>query len=122
VTDPLANALHRVSRVPGVTGALIVDAEGGVPVLADLREGVAGAAVAALAAALYQRTSNATDAAGLGRLDSFHLEAEAGHVVAAGAGELVVIAIVADDAQLGLVRIETQRAAQTLHAWTGSGA
>ena len=121
MTDPLANALHRVSRVPGVTGALIVDAEAGVPVMADLREGVTGGAVAALAAALYQRTSSATDAAGLGRLETFHLEAAEGHVVAAGAGELVVVAIVGDDAQLGLVRIETQRAAQMLDAGTGTG-
>jgi predicted regulator of Ras-like GTPase activity (Roadblock/LC7/MglB family) len=120
VTDPLANALHRVSRVPGVTGALIVDAEAGVPVMADLREGVAGAAVAALATALYQRTSGASEAAGFGRLETFHLEAEQGHIVAAGTGELVVVAIVEDDAQLGLVRIETQRAAQSLHAGTGA--
>jgi predicted regulator of Ras-like GTPase activity (Roadblock/LC7/MglB family) len=116
VSDPFVSALRRVSHVPGVTGAMIVDADAGVPVLADLREGVQGNAVAALVAALYQRTSNATQAAGLGPLDTFHLEAAGGHVVAAGAGELVVMAIVADDAQLGLVRIETRRAALELRS------
>jgi predicted regulator of Ras-like GTPase activity (Roadblock/LC7/MglB family) len=112
--DPLANALRRVSRVPGVTGALIVEADAGVPVMAELSEGVEGNAVAALAAALFRRTSSATDAAGFGRLSTFHLEAEQGHVIASGAGDLVVVAIVGDDAQLGLARVETHRAAQSL--------
>jgi predicted regulator of Ras-like GTPase activity (Roadblock/LC7/MglB family) len=112
--DPLASALRRVSRVPGVIGALIVEADAGVPVMAELREGVEGNAVAALAAALFRRTSNAADAAGFGRLSTFHLEAAQGHVIASGAGDLVVVAIVEDDAQIGLARVETHRAAESL--------
>ena len=116
MSDPLGTALWRVSRVAGVTGALIVEADTGLPVLAELREGVEGGSLAALAAALFQRTSQASNAAGFGSLSTFHLEAEEGHVVAAGAGELIVVSIVSDDAQQGLLRLETQRAAELLRA------
>jgi predicted regulator of Ras-like GTPase activity (Roadblock/LC7/MglB family) len=97
-----------------VRGALIVDMGAGVPVTAEVETGISPDALAALAAALYERTARASDAAGFGALSTFHLEAEGGHVVMAGAGDLVLIALVDDDAQLGRVRLETQRAAETL--------
>jgi predicted regulator of Ras-like GTPase activity (Roadblock/LC7/MglB family) len=42
------------------------------------------------------------------------LEAEDGHVIVAGAGDVLVIAVAARDAHLGLVRVEAQRAAESL--------
>ena len=51
---------------------------------------------------------------GFGPLQSLHLEADAGHVLVAGAGELIVVVLAAKDAQLGLVRLETLRAAESL--------
>lgn len=114
MSDVYRDAIERLSHVPGVRGALIVDMGAGVPVTAEVETGISPDALAALAAALYERTARASDAAGFGALSTFHLEAEGGHVVMAGAGDLVLIALVDDDAQLGRVRLETQRAAETL--------
>ncbi len=111
---PFGGALERLSRVPGVRGALIVDAQAGVPVVAELAARVDGGPVAALAASVFRRTSRAADAAGFGRLDTLQLEAAEGHVVMAGAGELMVVAVADHGAQLGLVRLEVHRAAEGL--------
>jgi predicted regulator of Ras-like GTPase activity (Roadblock/LC7/MglB family) len=114
MSDVLAAALERVSRVEGVRGALIVEADAAVPVMAELSEGVNGAAVAALAASLYRRSGQASRAAEFGELTTLHLEADGGHVLIAGAGELILVVVTEHDAQLGLVRIEARNAARTL--------
>ncbi|MBI4545723.1 MAG: roadblock/LC7 domain-containing protein [Gemmatimonadetes bacterium] len=116
MSDAFAAVLDRLSRVPGVEGALLVDADAGVLVAADLAGGVDGGAVAALTASLYRQTARAAGDAGLGALETVHLEAEAGHVLVAGAAAptLLVVAVAAVDAQLGLVRVETQRIAAEL--------
>ncbi|MBI4409399.1 MAG: roadblock/LC7 domain-containing protein [Gemmatimonadetes bacterium] len=114
MSDVLSVALSRLSRVDGVRGALIVDAQAGVPVVSELADGVAEPAVAALAASLFRRTAKAAGAAAFGGLETLQLEAEAGHVVMAGAGELVVVVVAEADAQLGLIRLEAQRAAGSL--------
>jgi predicted regulator of Ras-like GTPase activity (Roadblock/LC7/MglB family) len=107
-------AVERLSRVQGVRGALLVDAEAGLPVTAELADGVSGTAVAALAASLFRRTAMATDSAMFGKLGTVQLEADEGHVIAVGAGELIIVVIAARDAQLGLVRLECHRAAESL--------
>jgi predicted regulator of Ras-like GTPase activity (Roadblock/LC7/MglB family) len=114
MSDLFAAVLARLSHVPGVRGALIVDPDTGTPVVAEVQQDVAPAALGALAAALFQRISRASNAAGFGSLNTFHLEAEHGHVVRAGANDLSLVALVDDDAQLGLVRLETHRAAESL--------
>lgn len=107
-------AVERVSHVAGVRGVLVVDAEAGVPVVSELREGVNETAVSALAASLFQRMSAASRAADFGELFTLQLEAEDGHVVAVGAGDVVLIVVAEHDAQIGLVRYEAHRAAETL--------
>jgi predicted regulator of Ras-like GTPase activity (Roadblock/LC7/MglB family) len=114
VSDDLALVLERVSRVPGVLGALVVDAEAGVPVVADVRADTEGDAVAALASSLYRRTARAAEAGDFGPLQTLHLEAGQGHVLVAGAGDLLVVVLTEPDAQLALVRLETVRAAEGL--------
>ena len=103
--DVYRDAVTRLSRVPGVSGALVVE---------ELKPDVSGTAVAALAAALFQRTAQASETAGYRGLRSLQLDADGGHVLIAGAGELVVVALVEDDAQIGRVRIEALRAARSL--------
>ena len=44
------------------------------------------------------------------------LEADEGHVIAVDAGELIIVVIAARDAQLGLVRLEAHRAAESAHS------
>lgn len=112
--DQYREAVTRLSRVPGVSGALVVEREAGLPVVEELKPDVSGTAVAALAAALFQRTQQASETAGYGELKLLQLHAEEGQVLIAGAGELVVVALVEDDAQVGRVRLEAQRAARAL--------
>lgn len=112
--DEYREAIAGLSRVPGVNGALIVDPDAGVPVVEELKPDVAGPATAALAAALFQRTAQAAQAAGLQQLDSMQLEAKGGQVLITDAGTLVVVALIGDDAQMGRVRLEAQRAARAL--------
>ena len=116
MSDVFREAVLRLSRVPGVSGALVVETGEGVPVALELKADVSGTAVAALAAALYQRAAQASETAGYRTLSTLQLDADQGHVLIAGAGELIVVALVEDDAQMGRVRVEAQRAARELTA------
>lgn len=107
-------AVERVTRVAGVRGVLLVDGEAGVPVVSELSEGINETALAALAAALFRRTATASETSDFGRLHTLQLEAEAGHVVAADAGDLIMVVVAERDAPLGLVRLEARRAVETL--------
>jgi len=114
MSDAYREVLSRLSRVPGVRGALIALADAGVPVAEELQPDVSGEAVAALAAALFRRTALAARSGDLGALETVHLEAEGGHVHVAGAGELIVVALIADDTQIGRARLELVRAARAV--------
>lgn len=108
------DAIERLTRVPGVRGALIVETEAGVPVVAELAEGVDGGAVAALASSLFRRTQKAAGTAAFGKLDTLQLEADGGHVVVANGGDLLVVVVAERTAQLGMLRLEAHRAAEAL--------
>jgi predicted regulator of Ras-like GTPase activity (Roadblock/LC7/MglB family) len=114
MSDVFAQALDRLSHVQGVRGALIVEAAAGVPVVAELAEGVDGEAVAALASSLFRRTHKAADTAEFGRLRTLQLEADAGHVIVASGGDMLVVVVAEKNAQLGQVRLEAHRAAESL--------
>ena len=114
MSDIYSEALERLSRVSGVRGALIVETDAGVPILAELAEGVEGGAVAALASSLFRRTNSAAQAATFGSLRTMQLEAENGHVVVANGGDLLVVVVAEKGAQLGMVRLEAHRAAEAL--------
>jgi predicted regulator of Ras-like GTPase activity (Roadblock/LC7/MglB family) len=114
VSDLFSEALDRLSRVSGVRGAMIVETQAGLPVVAELTEGVEGGAVAALASSLYRRTNNAARTAEFGALSTLQLEADVGHVIVADAGDLLVVVIAERNAQLGMVRLEAYRAAEAL--------
>lgn len=114
MSDVFALTLEKLSHVPGVRGAILVEPDTGTPVVAEVEAGRSPEALAALAAALFKRTAGASGAAGYGPLRRLHLEAEDGHVLMAAAGELVLVVLVDDDGQLGRIRLETQRAAESL--------
>jgi predicted regulator of Ras-like GTPase activity (Roadblock/LC7/MglB family) len=116
VTAPTyARALDAITRVPGVRAAMLVSGDDGLVVAEQLMEGVKGTAVAALASSLAGRLRRAMDAAGLGPGLFWHLQADAGAllVVPAGSGMLVV-AVTEADVNIGLVRLELRRAAETV--------
>jgi len=114
MSDRLTEAVERLSRIPGVRGALLVDAEAGLPVVGELADDTAAPSVAALAASAYRRTGRAIYGAKLGRLESFQLEGAAGQVLITDGGELLVVVIAEPDAQLGRVRIEARQVAEAL--------
>lgn len=114
MSEILTESLERLSRIPGVRGVLVVDPVVGVTVVSDLAGDLDGAALAALASTVYRQAKHATEAASFGKLDVLQLEAELGHVVVADAGELIVVAVAEEDAQLGLVRFEAQRTAEEM--------
>jgi predicted regulator of Ras-like GTPase activity (Roadblock/LC7/MglB family) len=114
MSDIYSEALDRLSRVSGVRGALIVETDAGVPVLAELAEGVPGDVIAALASSLFRRTDKAARTADFGQLRTLQLEAEAGHVIVANGGEMLVVVVADKNAQLGQLRLEAHRAAEAL--------
>ncbi len=108
-------ALDRVTRVSGVRGALVVSAADGLVVAEQLMDGVEGQAAAALAASLVGRLARTLESAGMGPPTFLHLRGEAGGVLAApGPDDLVLIAVVGPDANLGLARLEMIEAAGRL--------
>jgi predicted regulator of Ras-like GTPase activity (Roadblock/LC7/MglB family) len=112
--ERLRAAVDTLSRIRGVRGALVVEKEAAVPVVAELDDGVNGTAVAALTASLFRRSVQAGDVMQLGALATLQLEADAGHVVAVDAGEMILVAVTERDAQIGLIRMEALRLGQSL--------
>ncbi|MEJ2185197.1 MAG: hypothetical protein P8Z36_04580 [Gemmatimonadota bacterium] len=103
-----------LSHIPGVRGAMVVDAQAGVPVTSELATGVPGPAIAAFASALFRRSTQAIRSAGYGALGAVQLEAGGGDVVVAGNDVLLVVVLAEPDAQLGLIRVQAQRVAEEL--------
>ena len=108
-------ALERVTRVPGVRGALIVAGRDGLVVAEQLMDGVDGQAAAALTGSLVGRLTRTAECAGMRPPSFVHLRGEAGSVLAApGPDDLVLVAVVGPDANLGLARLEMIEAAGRL--------
>lgn len=115
MTERVEWVLERLTRVPGVQGVMVVDTDAGVPVATELASDLDETALAALAGSLYTRTTEASLSAGLGAVDVLQMEAATGHVVVAGGGPLLVVVVTEAAAQLGLVRVEAERAAGELN-------
>ena len=113
----LSQVVGALSRVPGVSVAMIVGASDGLIVEASQVPGLAPGLdtrkhTAALAAYLYSKVTRASEAARLGVPAFMRLEAEKGHICVVGARELVLVTIVSTDANLGRVRLDMMTAAR----------
>lgn len=107
--------LDAVTRVRGVRGAMLVSGDDGLVVAEQLMEGIKGPAVAALAASLAGRLRRAMESAGLGAGVFWHLQAEQGALlVVPAASGILVVAVAEPDVNIGLVRLELLRGAQTV--------
>jgi predicted regulator of Ras-like GTPase activity (Roadblock/LC7/MglB family) len=105
--SPANAALERVTQVPGVRGSLLISGTDGLVVAERLMDGIDGRAIAALAASLVQRLGRATVGAGMQVPRFVHLRGNNGSVLAApGPDDLVLVALVGLDANLGLARLE----------------
>ncbi len=101
------DALERVTGVPGVRGSLLISGADGLVVAERLMDGIDGRAIAALAGSLVQRLGRATVGAGMRSPTFVHLRGDAGSVLAAPCqNDLVLVAVVGLDANLGLARLE----------------
>lgn len=99
--------LERVTQVPGVRGSLLISASDGLVVAERLMDGIDGRAMAALAASLVQRLGRATSGAGMRTPTFVHLRGNVGSVLAAsGRDDLLLVALVGAEANLGLARLE----------------
>lgn len=107
-------ALDSITRVRGVHGALLVAGDDGLIVAEALMEGVRGKAVAALAASLAKRTRQAMEASGTGAPHFFHMQATKGTLLIVPAPEGVLVVAIGDPRMnVGLVRLEMLRAAES---------
>lgn len=96
--------LESLSQQRGVVGCMVVAEADGIVVDAQLHFGVPGPALAAVAAALYRGARTAAAQGGLGETGFVRLEAEHGHLCLAGRGELLLVALTDQRANIGMMR------------------
>lgn len=112
-----AGVLEGMSRISGVRGSMVVAAEDGLLVEADLMVGVPGPAVAALVASLFRRARRSVEAAELGSAAFLQVEGEEGFLFAAAPermGDLLLVVVAERWVNVGMVRLEAARAAGAL--------
>lgn len=114
MSTPWAAALHGLIRHRGVKGCLVVGESDGLVVDSTLQFGVNGATFAALTASLFRKARRAALAAGFGDATFVQLDAEQGRVCAVGRNGLVLVVVAEPRVNVGLVRVDMLKAAETL--------
>jgi predicted regulator of Ras-like GTPase activity (Roadblock/LC7/MglB family) len=115
VTATYQQSLEGLSRLRGISGAMVVSADDGLVVAESLMEGIPGEAVAALAASLMRRMGTAVSAAGFALPSFMHLQAAVGALLVVPAGpDTLLIAIGDQHVNLGLARIEMLQAVEQM--------
>lgn len=115
MTATTAAVLERITAVPGVRGSVVVSQPDGIVVAEHVMDGVDARAVAALAGHLVDRLVHTTARAGMRAPVFLQLKGTAGSVLAVpGPEDLVLVAIVGPDANVGLARLEMRDAAERL--------
>ena len=103
-STPFTDIISDLTRQRGVLGCVIVSERDGIVIDGDVQSAVDGAAVAALAAALFRRARLCSEAAGLATVSFLQLEAERGYLCAAGRDEMVVVAIAESSVNVAQLR------------------
>jgi predicted regulator of Ras-like GTPase activity (Roadblock/LC7/MglB family) len=106
--------LDGFSRQRGVRASLVVSAVDGITIESNLQIGEDGSRVAALAASLYRKARKSANAAGLGSTGFLQLEAENGRLCMLGGEDVILVVVTQREANVGLVRVEMLRAAESL--------
>ena len=114
MTQPYLSLVSRLEKTPGVIGVLLVEIEDGLVVAGAAGSESTTENAAALGSSLFRRTRKAAADAGLGNARFVRLEADCGHLCAAGRGDMVLVALTDRDANLGRLRLEMMRAAEQL--------
>jgi predicted regulator of Ras-like GTPase activity (Roadblock/LC7/MglB family) len=92
----------------------VVSAVDGITIESNLQIGEDGSRVAALAASLYRKARKSANAAGLGSTGFLQLEAENGRLCMLGGEDVILVVVTQREANVGLVRVEMLRAAESL--------
>lgn len=106
--------LDALSRQRGVRASLVVSAPDGIAIESNLQIGEDGPRVAALAASLYRKARKSATAAGLGITGFLQLEAEDGRLCMLGGDDVILVVVTQREANVGLVRVEMLRVAESL--------
>jgi predicted regulator of Ras-like GTPase activity (Roadblock/LC7/MglB family) len=109
-----SHILDAFSRQRGVRASLVVSAPDGIAIESNLQIGEDGSRVAALAASLYRKARRSATAAGLGSTAFLQLEAENGRLCMLGGEDVILVVVTQREANVGLVRVEMLRAAESL--------
>lgn len=110
MSDGLAKALDRISRVRGVQGSMFVAADDGLAIEQLLMVGMNGKVLAAFAASLARKVSGAAAATGAGRVRFVQMQAGNGVLLVAVGGDLLVAVVADASVNVGLARLEMMRA------------
>ena len=114
MSSPFTAVLDALTRQRGVRASLVVSAADGITIDSNLQIGQDGGRVAALAASLYRKARKSAAAAGLGGTGFMQLEAETGRLCVIGGEEIVLVVVADRSANVGLIRVEMLRAAESL--------
>ncbi|MGH7679947.1 MAG: roadblock/LC7 domain-containing protein [Gemmatimonadaceae bacterium] len=114
MSSAFAPMLDAMTRQRGVRASLVVDAEEGMTIDANLQIGQEGNRVAALAASLYRKARKTALTGGLGGTGFLQLESEDGRLCVIGGKDVVLVVLADRDANVGLIRVEMMRAAKVL--------
>jgi len=116
---PFTETLNHLARLPGVILAMAVGASDGL----IIEPGDAGASAAqqsarrrtaALAAYLYSKAGRASAAAGMGDPVFMRLEADRGQICVVGGREIVLVALLEPEANLGRIRLDMLTATRSI--------
>ena len=110
MSDGLAKALDRISRVRGVQGSMFISADDGLAVEQLLMVGMNGKVLAAFAASLARKVSGAAAATGAGRVKFIQMLTGGGVLLVAVGGDLLVAVVADAGVNVGLARLEMMRA------------
>ncbi len=114
MSSPFSAMLQGLVRLRGVSAAMLVDEHEGLIIDSVLQFGQDGERVAALAASLHRKARLAAATAGLGSVMFMELEAAMGRICVAGHDDMVLVAVAAPAANVGLVRVEMLKAVRGL--------
>lgn len=114
MNTPFTPVLDALMRLRGVQSSLVVSADDGIAIDSNLQIGQDGSRVAALAASLYRKARKSAFAAGFGGTGFMQLEAEQGRLCLLGGDQVVLVVVAQRDANVGLIRMEMLRAAESL--------
>jgi predicted regulator of Ras-like GTPase activity (Roadblock/LC7/MglB family) len=114
MSSPFTPVLNALTRLRGVQASLVVSADDGIAIDSNLQIGQDGNRVAALAASLYRKARKAASAAGFGGTGFMQLEAEQGRICLLGGDQVVLVVVAQREANVGLIRVEMLRAAESL--------